>query len=116
MEFILNLLFSLTLIFPTIASIALLIWAKRKNWFYLLIAAAFLPVVLTLARATMAFVGGEEYLSKQPNMDTEVLETLRTMNRNAFTTQVSAGAICTAVPLIRGGIGLLFKKNREPAT
>lgn len=113
MQVILNLFFLFGLIFPTIAGIALLIWAKRKKWFYLLIAAAFFPVLLTLARATMSFVSGEEYLSKQPSMDPETSEAMRTMNRNAFTIVVSVGAICTAIPLILGGIGLLFKKNHE---
>lgn len=116
MQVILNLLFLFGLIFPTIAGIALLIWAKRKKWFYVVIAVAFLPVILSLAWATPSFVSGEEYLRKQPSMDPEISEAVRTMNRNAFTITVSVGAICTGVPLVLGGIGLLFKKSRETAT
>jgi len=77
----------------TISGIALLIWSKRKAWFFVLVAAAFLPVLIALPAATFFFYSSEARLKKDPDISREAIEFFYRQNRNSFTLQVSLGAV-----------------------
>ena len=97
--------------------IGLLIWAQRKKLFYTLVAIAFFPLIIAVADAVYRMVVFEiTYPKSGDRIDQVIWESFRSEVHSDAFIMMALGAAGTAFPLIIGGYGLLFKKNRGTVT
>lgn len=96
----------------SLTAIALAIWAKRRKWLFVVLVAALFPLIIALAGATFRYVRSERLLTQYAQqVGEDNAARFRAEFRSEFLITTGIGVAGTALPLIIGLGGLVFKKS-----